>query len=110
MRVFFRRRNQRPWTVGGSTCYRSATYHPLRPWQVRERRFRPARFGRRGLDPDEVTEFLDRVAGDLAAVYDALARSRREHERIRDALRSWQSEQSEARLAAQQRAERGGVR
>ncbi|SBT49226.1 DivIVA domain-containing protein [Micromonospora narathiwatensis] len=112
MRVFFRRRgrNQRSWSVGGSTCYRSASYRPLRPWQVRERRFRPSRFGRRGLDPDEVAEFLDRVADDLAAVYDALARSRQESDRIRDALRRWQSEQFRARLAGRQRAERGGVR
>ncbi|WP_433386864.1 DivIVA domain-containing protein [Micromonospora sp. KLBMP9576] len=62
--------------VHGPTCYRSAAYHPLRPWQVRERRFRPTPFGRRRLDPQEVTEFLGRV---------------------RDALRRWQSEQARAR-------------
>ncbi len=110
MRVFFRQRgrNQRPWPVGGSTCYRSASYRPLRPWQVRERRFRPTRLGRRGLDPDEVAQFLDQVAGDLAALYDALARSRQEGDRIRDALRRWQSEQSRVRLAERQRG--GGAR
>jgi hypothetical protein len=37
------------------------------------------------------------VAGDLAVVYDALAQSRRETERIKDALRRWQSEQARAR-------------
>ena len=42
-------------------------------------------------------EFLDRVASDLAAVYDALAQSRRETDRIKDALRRWQSEQTRAR-------------
>ncbi|MBQ0905032.1 DivIVA domain-containing protein [Micromonospora sp. U21] len=97
MRVFFRRAQRRQRSVSGPTCYRSAAYHPLRPWQVRERRFRPTPVGRRGLDPQEVGEFLDRVAGDLAVVYDALAQSRRETERIKDALRRWQSEQSRAR-------------
>ncbi|MEU3453216.1 DivIVA domain-containing protein [Micromonospora sp. NPDC006766] len=67
----------------------------MRPWQVRERRFRPSRFGRRGLDPQEVHEFLDRVADDLAAVYDALGTSRQETARIKDALRGWQSEQAQ---------------
>ncbi|MEU8260060.1 DivIVA domain-containing protein [Micromonospora sp. NPDC048999] len=66
----------------------------MRPWQVRERRFRPSRFGRRGLDPQEVHEFLDRVADDLATVYDALGNSRQETSRIKDALRCWQSEQA----------------
>ncbi len=87
-------RNQRP-LVGGGTTYRSRAYPGLLPWQVRERRFSPARLGRRGLNPDEVYAFLDRVAVDLAAVYDALAQSRRETLRIRVALRRWQSEQAE---------------
>ncbi|MEH0972381.1 DivIVA domain-containing protein [Micromonospora sp. CPCC 205546] len=73
----------------------------MRPWQVRERRFRPTRFGRRGLDPEEVHEFLDRVAGDLAAVYDALGSSRHETTRIKDALRRWQSEQARRTNAGQ---------
>ncbi|SBT55103.1 hypothetical protein GA0070621_5904 [Micromonospora narathiwatensis] len=47
--------------------------------------------------PREVQDFLDRVAGDLAAVYDALGQSRRETDRIRAALRRWQSEQARAR-------------
>ncbi|MFF5171800.1 DivIVA domain-containing protein [Micromonospora sp. NPDC000089] len=97
MRVFFRRARRRQRSVLRPTCYRSAAYHPLRPWQVRERGFRPTPLGRRGLDPREVREFLDRVAGDLAMVYDALAESRRETGRIKDALRRWQSEQAEAR-------------
>ncbi|PWU50666.1 cell division protein DivIVA [Micromonospora sp. S4605] len=97
MRVFFRRARRRQRSVHGPTCYRSAAYHPLRPWQVREWRFRSAPLGRRGLDAQEVGEFLDRVAGDLAAVYDALARSRRETDRVKDALRRWQSEQARVR-------------
>ncbi|MFC0003521.1 DivIVA domain-containing protein [Micromonospora siamensis] len=50
----------------------------LLPWQVGEHRFKPAGFGRRGLDPAEVYAFLDRVAVDFAAVHTALAASRRE--------------------------------
>lgn len=54
---------------------------PLRPWQISGWRFRTARFGRRGLDPDEVYAFLARVAGDLAAAYLDLERSRRDASR-----------------------------
>ncbi|MEW2381625.1 DivIVA domain-containing protein [Micromonospora sp. NPDC047707] len=99
MRLLFRRRgrHERTEPAHGSTCYRSASYHPLRPWQVRERRFRPSRFGRRGLDPDDVHEFLNRVADDLSTVYDALGVSRQETTRIKDALRRWQSEQARRR-------------
>ncbi|MEW2442724.1 DivIVA domain-containing protein [Micromonospora marina] len=108
MRVFFRRREraERLWPVGGST-YRSASYRPLCPAQVRQRQFG---WSRRGFDPIEVRQFLDRVAGDLAAAHDALANSRRDHERIRDALRRWQSEQFRTRLAEVRRAEREGAR
>ncbi|MDM4719620.1 DivIVA domain-containing protein [Micromonospora sp. WMMA1363] len=88
-------RNQRPFPEGGGTTYRSRAYPSLLPWQVRERRFPPARLGRRGLNPDEVYAFLDRVAVDMAAVHDALAQSRRETLRIKVALRRWQSEQAE---------------
>jgi DivIVA domain-containing protein len=63
---------------------------------VRDRRFALTRLGQRGLDPVEVREFLDRVAGDLAAAYEALARSRQETARIKDALRRWQSQQAQA--------------
>jgi DivIVA domain-containing protein len=79
------------------TAYRAVGYAPLRPWQVRRRRFPRTGWGRRGLDPVEVELFLDRVAGDLANLYDALAESRAETQRVKDALRQWQSAQ--ARLA-----------
>ncbi|MEV5767049.1 DivIVA domain-containing protein [Micromonospora sp. NPDC052213] len=85
-------RNQRP----GAT-YRSSAYTSLLPWQVRERRFRSVGLGCRGLEPADVYDFLDRVAGDMATVYAALAASRREAAVIRDALRRWQSEQARAR-------------
>ncbi|GAA3770962.1 hypothetical protein GCM10022225_67580 [Plantactinospora mayteni] len=69
-----------------------ATGRPtLMPWQVRERRFRTVGFGRRGLDPTEVREFLERVAGDLAAVQQALAHSQQETARLGDTLRRWQA-------------------
>ncbi|KAB1938080.1 DivIVA domain-containing protein [Micromonospora sp. ALFpr18c] len=97
MRVFFRHTGRRQRSVHGPTSYRSAAYHPLRPWQVREKQFRPTPLGRRGVEPGEVQEFLDRVAGDLAVVYDALAQSRRETERVKEALRQWQSAQARAR-------------
>ncbi|MGW4461233.1 DivIVA domain-containing protein [Micromonospora sp. NPDC004704] len=76
--------------------YRSRAYAPLRPWQVRGRRFRTVGlFGRRrGLDPDEVGEFLDRVATDMTGLYDELAKSRDETIRVKVALRQWQSRQS----------------
>ncbi|WP_433529380.1 DivIVA domain-containing protein [Micromonospora sp. CA-263727] len=79
------------------TCYRAASYRPLRPWQVRDRRFR---LGRRGYDPVEVVKFLDRVAGDLEAAYRQVAAADREAARVREALRRWQSEQAEARQAS----------
>ncbi len=90
--------NQRPARESGAT-YRSGAYTSLLPWQVRERRFKPTGLGRRGLDPAEVYRFLDRVAGDLAAVHAALAASRRETAVIKDALRRWQSDQARARNA-----------
>ncbi|MBQ1025394.1 DivIVA domain-containing protein [Micromonospora sp. C95] len=101
MRISLRRRagrhsNQRGERYDSGTCYRAATYRPLRPWQVRERRFR---LGRRGYDPVEVTEFLDRVAGDLEAAYRQVAVADREAAQVREALRRWQSEQAQARQA-----------
>ncbi|MGR6319943.1 DivIVA domain-containing protein [Micromonospora soli] len=91
-------RSQRSVRGSGAT-YRSGAYTSLLPWQVRERRFRPVGLGRRGLDPHDVYAFLDRVAGDLAAAYAALAASRRETAIVKDALRRWQSDQARARDA-----------
>ncbi|MFG2064694.1 DivIVA domain-containing protein [Micromonospora sp. NPDC048871] len=80
---------QRGESVG--TCYRAASF---RPWQVRDRRFR---LSRRGYDPAEVVEFLDRVADDLEAAYAQVAQSHREAARVREALRQWQAEWGKAR-------------
>lgn len=60
---------------------------------MRERQFPTTPLIRRGLDPDEVYAFLDRVAGDLSALHAALGASRQEAARIKDALRQWQSDQ-----------------
>ncbi|WDZ86964.1 DivIVA domain-containing protein [Micromonospora cathayae] len=102
MRLFFRRRTENPGrhhrpprqrpARGG--LYRSAVCAPLRPTQVRGRSFGTTGFGRRGLDPGEVTDFLDRVAGDLAGLYAALEQAREENARIKDALRQWQTRQA----------------
>ncbi|MEU9510196.1 DivIVA domain-containing protein [Micromonospora sp. NPDC048170] len=96
--------NERPVPAGSGTTYRSTAYTSLLPWQVRERRFPPTRLGRRGLQPDEVYAFLDRAATDMADLHAALAESRRETGRIKDALRRWQSDH------ARTGNERGSVR
>ncbi|GAA2717060.1 DivIVA domain-containing protein [Micromonospora olivasterospora] len=90
------RRSAVPERAGG-TAYRSASCVPLRPADVRTRRFGRTRLGRRGLDPDEVLTFLDRVAAELADAQRAAERARGETHRIKDALRRWQSEQAQAR-------------
>ncbi|MCT2278804.1 DivIVA domain-containing protein [Micromonospora chalcea] len=91
MRIRPKRRNARPPDSAPGGAYRSSSYLPLRPWQVRGRSFTTRR---RGLDPAEVAAFLDRVAGDLAAAYAEVARSRDETARIKGALREWQSRQA----------------
>ncbi|GAB2928778.1 hypothetical protein GCM10027280_15310 [Micromonospora polyrhachis] len=65
------------------------------PWQVRETRF--SRRGRRGVDAAEVGDFLERVADDLALLYDEVARSWEETRQIKDALHDWQSRQARSR-------------
>ncbi|MFG2050895.1 DivIVA domain-containing protein [Micromonospora sp. NPDC048935] len=90
-------RNQRPEPPSGGATYRSAAYTSLLPWQVRERRFVPTGLGRRGLNPDDVYAFLDRVAVDMAAVYAALAESRLETARLKAGLRRRQADQAGTR-------------
>ncbi|MCZ7426434.1 DivIVA domain-containing protein [Micromonospora sp. WMMA1949] len=91
MRIRPKRRSLTPPNSAPVGAYRSASYLPLRPWQVRGRCFATRR---RGLDPAEVAAFLDRVAGDLAAAYAEVARSREETALIKSALREWQSRQA----------------
>jgi DivIVA domain-containing protein len=87
--------NQKPFLASGGATYRSGAYPGLLPWQVRERRFPPTLLGRRGLNPDEVYAFLDRVAADMMALYAEITKQRQENLRIKVALRRWQSEQAE---------------
>ena len=49
------------------------------------------------MDPLDVRRFLDRVALELADAQEAAERARRETERVKDALRQWQSEQTRVR-------------
>nr|MDT0661389.1 DivIVA domain-containing protein [Micromonospora sp. DSM 115978] len=74
--------------------YRSTSRVPLRPWQVRNRRFALTRRWRRGVEPVEVHQFLSRVADDLATLYAQLQRTHDENIRIESALRQWRSRQS----------------
>lgn len=82
---------------GDGIPYRSRYCLPLHPAQVRNRRFGRTRLGRRGLDPEDVRRFLDRVALELADAQEAAERARRETMQIKDALRRWQSEQTRNR-------------
>ncbi|MFC4107398.1 DivIVA domain-containing protein [Micromonospora zhanjiangensis] len=87
-----RRQTEPPPQETDSTCYRAASYLPLRPWQVRRRPF--TRRGRRGVDAAEVRNFLDQVAGDLADAYKALSASRAETARVEAEFRQWRARQS----------------
>ena len=45
----------------------------------------------RGLDPNQVNDYLDRIADELDRLHRELATANTEAERIRQALRQWQS-------------------
>ena len=82
----------------GSRNQRPTAYRPIRPWQVRSHRFPTiARKAHgRGLDPGEVATFLERVAHDLGVLYAELDRTYEQNDRIKDALRRWQTSQAAA--------------
>ena len=71
----------------------------LHPRHVRERQFATVGLGRRGLDPQEVRQFLHRVALELATLNQDMARLSDENTRIKRALRDWQSAQAQRRLS-----------
>lgn len=75
---------------GGWSAVR-VTYPRLVPRMIREARFRPAALWRRGVDPDEVYAFLERVADEVDVLVRDLANARTEGDRIRSALRDWQT-------------------
>lgn len=91
LRELMLRRNsaRRLYAVVGA--HQPTTQVRLRPWQVRQRRFATTW---RGLHPAQVAAFLDRVANDLASLYKELAWVYEENQRIKDALRAWQSSQA----------------
>lgn len=76
------------------TVYRSDGRRLLTPQEIRDRCFNPTRLGRRGLDPEEVHQFLKLVEADLGLLHQELAAAREEAERLKDALRDWQSQHS----------------
>lgn len=67
---------------------------------VRAMRFFPRRW-RRGLDPDEVYGYLERVADEIDELRRELRMAWTEADRVRNALREWQTEQFEARFDPQ---------
>ncbi|TCB92124.1 DivIVA domain-containing protein [Micromonospora zingiberis] len=69
----------------------------LHPSDVRDRQFPVVGFGRRGLDQEEVRQFLYRVARELAILYQDLARLDDENVRLKRALRDWQTAQARRR-------------
>ncbi|MDG4798878.1 DivIVA domain-containing protein [Micromonospora sp. WMMD1082] len=71
----------------------------LHPRHVRDRQFATVGFGRRGLDPQQVRQFLHRVAWELASLHQDVARLGDENVRIKRALRDWQSAQAQRRMS-----------
>jgi DivIVA domain-containing protein len=67
----------------------------LTPQRVRATRFTRTGLGRRGLDPDEVEDFLDLVADELARRDQREAGLRADADRHKKALRTWNSERAQ---------------
>lgn len=70
---------------------------PLTPQQVRAVSFGRTPLGRRGFNEEEVVEFLDRVAEDLARRDRSEAHARANAERHKNALRAWSIEHAQSR-------------
>ncbi|MEV1288331.1 DivIVA domain-containing protein [Micromonospora sp. NPDC049679] len=77
-------------TVG--SVYRARRASRVLPGEVRRKQFGATKLGRRGLDPEEVHHFLNRVAEEMNALYRDLAASEEQASRIRNALREWQTQ------------------
>jgi DivIVA domain-containing protein len=75
----------------GGTIYRAERSGRLGPRQIRGARFTVRRFGRHGVDPEEVRRFLARVAGEVGELHTELTAARQEADRLRFALREWQT-------------------
>ncbi|HEX5542520.1 MAG TPA: DivIVA domain-containing protein [Micromonospora sp.] len=63
----------------------------LNPTAIRNRQF-PTK--RRGLHPEEVSAFLSEVAGEIATLHRELIIAQQENERLKRALRDWQTQQA----------------
>lgn len=77
---------------------------PMSPQSVRSRTFGRAALGRRGLDPDEVFDFLDQVADELARREAREVRERNRANELTQALKAWKLELAEQRQAGQRAA------
>ncbi|MFK3983661.1 DivIVA domain-containing protein [Micromonospora sp. NPDC050397] len=77
----------------------------LTPQDVHRKRFGPTPIGRRGYAPGEVREFLHLVEVDLAVLYRELVSAREEANRMKMALREWQSQHGECSVRGRQEAQ-----
>ena len=83
--------------LGESVVADRLTAPPLTPQQVRAMTFGRTPLGRRGFNEEEVVEFLDRVAEDLARRDRSEAHARANAERHKNALRAWSIEHAQSR-------------
>nr|MDT0658554.1 DivIVA domain-containing protein [Micromonospora sp. DSM 115978] len=74
------------------TLYRSDGRALITPQDIHDKCFSPTRFGRRGLEPTEVHDFLKLIEGEVAVLHSELAAAREEAGRLKNALREWQSQ------------------
>lgn len=74
--------------------YRSSSARAMTPAQIRSAVFGRTPLGRCGYREDEVHALLDRLAFEVAAWSRQADLLLRENDRIKDALRAWQTEQA----------------
>lgn len=85
--------------VMGTYRSRNSVTCPLTPDEIRALVIARTRVGRRGYRPDQVDGILARVAEETAQRCRQLDQLYAENERIKNALRTWQSRQAMARPA-----------
>ncbi len=66
--------------------------------QINKARFSMTSLTRRGYQPDEVHRFLEKIADELASRDQREAALQADADKLREALRSWQSQQSDKRI------------
>jgi cell division initiation protein len=74
---------------------------PLSPEQIRQARFTRTGIGRRGYHEPEVDELLGRLAGDVDGWIAETTNLRAENQRLKSALRDWQSQHVDRSANAQ---------